>query len=39
MTTSVVRHGRYDFIEYPVTLYGAAAAALLVFLYACICQG
>jgi hypothetical protein len=39
MTTSVVGRGRHGFIDSPLTSYGAAAAALLVFLYACICQG
>jgi hypothetical protein len=39
MTTSVVGRGRYGFIDSPLMLYGAAAAALLVFLYACICEG
>jgi len=39
MTTSVVGRGRYGFIDSHLTLYGAAAAALLVFLYACICEG
>jgi hypothetical protein len=39
MTTSVVGRGRYGFIDSPLTLYAAAAAALSVFLYACICEG
>jgi hypothetical protein len=39
MTTSVVGRGRYGFIDSPLTLYGAAAVALLVFLFASIFQG
>jgi hypothetical protein len=39
MTTSVAGHGRYGFIDSPLTLYGAAAAVLLVFLFASICAG